>query len=103
MTAVTSGHSPETLAALVQLLCDYGVEVDAAGGQLGCTALGLIVRWESHLSSTAYSAAKVLLQFGADPTLVPEPDGALDEDSQQVRYKGEMGRPPLLAAFTAGK
>ncbi len=100
MTAVTSGHSSDTLAALVQLLCDYGVEVDAAGGQLGCTALGLIVRWEGHLRSTAYSAAKVLLQFGADPTLAPKPDAALDE---QVRYKGEMGRPPLLAALFSWK
>lgn len=99
MTACTSGHAPETIAALVQLLCDYGVEVDAGGGQLGYTALGLIVHWEGRLHSTALSAAKVLLQFGADPTLAPEPDGYLDEDSQQVRYKGDMGRPPLLAAL----
>ena len=99
MTAVTSGHSPETLAALVQLLCDYGVEVDAGGGQLGCTALGLIVHWEGCLNNTAHSAANVLLQFGADPTFAPEPDPAVDDDAQQVRYKGEMGRPPLLAAL----
>ena len=99
MVAVTSGIPPEPLGALVQLLCDYGVEVDAGGGQLGCTALGLVVRWASQIKGTAPFAAEVLLQYGADPTLAPEPDPVLDQDTEQVRYTGEMGRPPLLAAL----
>ena len=52
-------------------------QVDAGGGQLGCTALWLLVRWADRLKGTAPHALATLLRHLHDLTPGPHPGPTL--------------------------